>query len=208
MMRVLTIAREFGSGGSVIARHVADRLKWRLLDREIIDEVVRIAGVERAAVEGCDERADSRFHRVLRNLWQGGFETAAGGSGTTVFDSESMSRCARTVIESAAEAGNCVIVGRGAQCILAHRDDTVNVFLWAPRVWRIRRLRPRLPGEKDLESLMTRMDRARGDFIRHEFDRDWCDYKLYDMMINSALGDEVAAECIIAAIRGESAAHG
>ena len=119
-----------------------------------------------------------------------------------------MSRCARTVIESAAETGNCVIVGRGAQCILEDRDDTMNVFVWAPRAWKMRRVRKRLPAEKDPESLIARMDRERAEFIRRNFDRDWCDHRLYDVMINSALGDGVAAACIVSAARGESCVDG
>jgi cytidylate kinase len=208
MIRVVTIAREYGSGGGTIARMVAERLQWRLLDRDIIDEVVRMAGVERTAAERCDERTDPAFHRMLKRLWQGGFEGPAGGSGHQVFDNEAMTRCARAVIEAAAQAGDCVVVGRGAQCILADRNDTMNVFIWAPRAWRIRRLRGRLPEEKYPDALMDRMDRERAAFIRGEFDSDWADYRLYDMMINSALGDEVTTDCILAVICGENAVNG
>jgi cytidylate kinase len=119
-----------------------------------------------------------------------------------------MTRCARTVIETAAESGECVIVGRGAQCILERRNDTLHVFVWAPRAWRIHRVRKRLPEEADPESRMTRTDRERAEFIRRNFDRDWSDYRLYDLMINSALGDEVAAACILSAVRGDSCRHG
>ena len=74
MFRVLTVAREFGSGGSTISRIIAERLGWRLFDREIIDEVVRLAGIDRDSAERCDERLDPVFHRLLKGLWQGGFE--------------------------------------------------------------------------------------------------------------------------------------
>src|SRR5712692_782065 len=131
MTRVLTVAREFGSGGGIIARLVADRLKWRLLDREILEGVMRIAKVEMAAVERCDEQADPPFHRLLKSLWQGGFESSTTQIHPDLFDSSAMTRCARTVIEQAAAEGNCVIVGRGAQCLLRERDDTLNVFVWA-----------------------------------------------------------------------------
>jgi cytidylate kinase len=115
-----------------------------------------------------------------------------------------MNRCARIVIEKAAAEGRCVIVGRGAQCVLADRNDALHVFLWAPRAWRIRRIRSRLPEEKDPEGLMERMDRARSAFIRREFNAAWCDHKLYDLMLNTALGDRVTADCIAAAIEGVS----
>ena len=124
MFRVLTVAREFGSGGSTISRIVAERLGWRLFDREIIDEVVRLAGVDRDSAERCDERLDPVFHRLLKGLWQGGFEQSTTQIGDDPFDSEQMTRCARIVIEQAAAGGNCVIVGRGGQCLLSGRDDT------------------------------------------------------------------------------------
>jgi cytidylate kinase len=208
MMRVVTIAREYGSGGGMIARMIADRLQWRLLDRDIIDEVVRMADVERSAAERCDERMLPAFQRVLKRLWQGGFGSAGGAIDHPVFDSESMTRCARTIIEAAADAGNCVIVGRGAQCIVGDRDDTLNVFIWAPRAWRIRRLRRRMPEEKSPEALMDRMDRERAAYIRGEFETDWSDYRLYDIIINSALGELVTVECILAAARGDNSGHG
>src|SRR6185436_11105897 len=115
-----------------------------------------------------------------------------------------MTRCARAVIEKAADQGNCVIVGRGAQCVLGERQDVLHVFLWAPRALRARRVRSRLPQEKDPEGLMDRMDRARAAFIRREFDADWGNPKLYDLTLNTALGDRVAADCVVSAIEGMS----
>jgi len=200
MVRVVTVAREFGSGGAVISRMVASRLNWRLLDREIVDEVIKTAGVERGDAERCDENFDPLFHRLLKSLWQGGFERSTAQITPSMFDSAEMTRCARTVIEQAAAQGSCVIVGRGAQCLLQDRDDAVHVFIWAPRAWRIRRIEQRMPGERHPESLMDRVDHARAAFLRQNFDAQWCDHRLYDLVINSALGEEAAVECILSAI--------
>jgi cytidylate kinase len=207
MFRVLTVAREFGSGGSTISRIIAERLGWRLFDREIIDEVVRLAGVDRDSAERCDERLDPVFHRFLKGLWQGGFEQSTAQIGDQPFDAEQMTRCARVVVEQAAAGGNCVIVGRGGQCLLSGRDDTVNVFVWAPRDARIARIHARLPKEREPERLMDKMDRERSAFIRREFNANWCDHRLYDLIINSALGDEVAADCIISVLKSGVTAH-
>ena len=118
-----------------------------------------------------------------------------------------MTRCARTVIEQAASGGNCVIVGRGGQCLLKDRSDTLNVFVWAPRAYRLKRIRERLFNEHDPEGLMDKIDRGRSAFLRREFNANWCDHRLYDLMINSALGDEIAANIIVAAIEGDASAH-
>jgi cytidylate kinase len=207
MIRALTISRQFGSGGSIISRMVAERLNWRLVDREIIDEVVRISGVDREAVERWDEQLDPVFYRMLKSLWQGGFERATAPLATPLFDSSEMTRCSRSVIEKAASGGNCVIVGRGSQCLLGRRPDTLHVFIWAPRAYRIRRVQRRLPDERNPEALMERTDRARNAFIRREWNANWCDHHLYDLMLNSALGDQATADCIVAAVEGASRTH-
>jgi hypothetical protein len=208
MIRVLTVAREFGSGGLTISRLVANRLKWRLFDREIVDEVIRMAGVDRDAAERCDENYDPMFHRLLKSLWHGGFETSTAQITPALFDSAEMTRCARSVIEQAANQGNCVIVGRGAQCLLSGREDALHTFIWAPRAWRVRRIAQRLPDERHPEQLMDRVDRARIAFLRQSFDANWCDHRLYDLVVNSALGEEAAADCIAAAIGVGSRADG
>ena len=59
----------------------------------------------------------------------------------------------------------------------------------------------RLPNEPEPERLMDKMDRERSAFIRREFNANWCDHRLYDLIINSALGDEVAADCIISVLK-------
>src|SRR3954452_23484622 len=123
MIRVLTVAREFGSGGASISRILADRLQWRVLEKEILDEVVRMAGVDKDVVERCDERLDPVFHKLLKSLWRGGFETSTTEISKDPFDSAEMTRCAKVVIQEAAAQGNCVIVGRGGQCLLQDRSD-------------------------------------------------------------------------------------
>ena len=129
-------------------RHSGGSLHWRLLDREIIDEVARMAGVEKDVAERCDERLDPLLHRVFKGVWRGGFETSTTALSADPFDSVEMTRCARAVIEKAADEGNCVIVGRGAQCVLGERQDALHVFLWAPRTSRLRRVRSRLPRKR------------------------------------------------------------
>src|SRR6476620_5585823 len=119
MFRVLTVAREFGSGGGTVAQKVADRLGWDLLDKNLVDEIANRAKVDADCARTRDERLDSWLHRVSRRaLWSGGPESVATMGPTDVFDAETMARLARNLIEDCYSKGNCVIVGRGAQCIL------------------------------------------------------------------------------------------
>jgi cytidylate kinase len=109
-------------------------------------------------------------------------------------DAESLAARGSRVIEQAAELGNCVIVGRGAQCALAGRKDALHVFVFAPVEARIRRARER-GRQGDLPALITG-DRERADFTRTLYGRDWRDPQLYHLMLNSSLGIDLLVKII------------
>ena len=204
MIRVITIAREYGSGGATIARLLADRLGWRLLDRDLVDEVARAANVQPAVVEQLDERGDPWFHGLARSLWMGNADWPISLGEPDLLDAHAVASVARTVIEEAARGGNCVVVGRGAQCILHGRADAFHVFLYAPMGLRRRRMAKRQgrdPGSPDLETEIRQNDRARAAYIRRNFDQEWCNPHLYDLMIDTKCGDETTAEAVLSAAR-------
>ncbi len=201
MTRVITIGREFGSGGAEVARILADRLGWQLIDRAFIDHVARLAQVSIQEAERCDERIDSWFHRTLKALWHGGYEgvvTAAGGE-TVLFDSDTMARLAHRVIDEASSIGECVIVGRGAQCILHQHGAAFHVFVYAPWPERVERAGRRLGPECDAEAVILSTDRARENYIRRHFNQNWTDRHLYDLLVNSTVGLSRAAESVACA---------
>lgn len=202
MFRVLTIAREYGSGGRSIARRVAERLGWNLLDKTLVERIARAAQVDPELAQRYDERVDSWLHRISRKgLWYGGFDAVAAFSGTQVFDAETMVALARTLIEEACAGGNCVIVGRGSQCVLQNRKDVLHVFIYAPWPERVARVRERTPAAADVESLIRTVDQQRAGYIRTYFDCDWTDPHLYHMLLSSELGDENVARIIVEAIQ-------
>lgn len=185
MYRALTVAREYESGGDRIAALVAKRLGWRLLDSALIDEISNQAHVDPQLAREFDERVDSWVHRVSRRaLWHGGFEGVAVLPETAVFDAETMAMLARAAIENACEIGNCVIVGRGGQCILQNHPDVFHVFLFAP-------FGDRAAGARH------RGDAERARYVQLNFGQDWRDPHLYDLMISSKLGDERVASAIL-----------
>ncbi len=202
MFRVLTIAREYGSGGGSIARRVAERLGWNLLDKTLVERIARAAQVDPELAQRYDERVDSWLHRISRKgLWYGGFDAVAAFSGTQVFDAETMVALARTLIEEACAGGNCVIVGRGSQCVLQDRKDVLHVFIYAPWPERVARVRERTQAAADVESLIRTVDQQRAGYIRTHFGCDWTDPHLYHMLLSSELGDENVARIIVEAIQ-------
>jgi len=206
-MRVITIAREFGSGGATIGRMLADRLGWRLLDRELVDEVARAAHVEPRVVEEFDERCDAWLANLLRAIWQGSGEWPSGLSDADLLDARTMAKLTRPIVEHAAEGGNSVIVGRGAQCILQGRRDTFHAFLYAPLELRKRRVAERVGGVASLVAHIAEKDAERAAYIHKYFGRQWRDPRLYDLMLNTRCGDETAVETILAAARIAAPAH-
>ncbi len=203
MFRVLTIAREYGSGGAVLGRRVSEKLGWKLLDKVFIENIARAAKVDPQLARRFDERTDSWLERLAHQgagLWRGAFEGAVVVSPPDFFDAETMASLAHHLIEEAYRRGNCVIVGRGAQCVLQNHKDAFHVFIYAPWAERVARIRERLPGQANVEELIRATDRQRADYIRTYFRCNWMDPHLYHLMICSGLGEDQVESTIMEAL--------
>jgi cytidylate kinase len=190
MYRILTIEREFGSGAAEIAETLAQRLRWKLWDRALTDEIAKTANVDPSAVMTCDERCDSTFHRLAKVFWRGSYERSMPFSGSEPFDADRFVTVGEQVMEKLAATGECVIVGRGAPYFLRDRRDVFSVFLYAPRVEKLRRLRRLGKNEREAEELLDTIDLERIEFVKRYFNADWPTRSLYHLMVNTAIGDE------------------
>ena len=201
MFRALTVSREYGSGAGTIARLIAGRLRWSLLDEALVREIARSAHVDAKIVERCDERVDSWWHRFNRGgLQAAGIEAGIVPADVQFFDAERVASIAEQVIGNAAASGNCVIVGRGAQCVLQSRTDVFHVFIYAPLDQRIARVRGRMRSTDDVEELIRRTDDERAACVRTYFGCHWKDPHLYSLMISSENGLENTAAIIVDAL--------
>ncbi len=201
MYRVLTIAREYGSGGGLIGRAISERLGWKVLDKAFIENVARAAKVDPQLARRFDERTDSWLERLShQGLWRGAFNGVAAVTEQDFFDAQTMASLERNMIEDAYRRGGAVIVGRGAQCVLQGCKDAFHVFIYAPWAEKVARVRQRLPGQTNVEDLIQKKDHERRDHIRTFFGVDWKDPHLYDLMISSQLGDESVESTIIHAL--------
>jgi cytidylate kinase len=198
-VRIVTIGGEHGSGRTEIGRLLAERLGWRLLDSALIAEIAREAHIEPAVARRFDECTDPWLHRLRKALWRGGYEGVVTTAMTDIFDADAMAALAARVIELAARQGECVIVGRGSQCVLQRHADAFHVFIYAPREERIGRLRRESPGQ-DAETLLETVDRGRQAYIRRHFDHDWMNCHLYNLMLCSSPGEAAVADVIHAAL--------
>lgn len=198
--RNLVISRQYGSGGARIAAIIAERLGWKLLDGQIIDAVAGAMRTNRATIRTHDERVASWFHRINRDA----LKCAALMGGTPCddedfLDADSVAKFTCKVIEDAAEDGNCVIVGRGAQGILKNRADVFRVFVSAPFEQRLKSVRTRT-GKPISEKQLNEVDAERVHYLKHYFGCKRDDPKLYDLMISSEEGDEKTATAIMHAM--------
>jgi cytidylate kinase len=196
-VKIITLEREYGSGGTLIAKSLAEHLGWKLWDEEITAEIARAANVDALAAKRCDERVDPFLYRLFKVYARGSYERALAINDSRVFDTDCMVEMLHRVIEDVASRGNCVIVGRGSPYILRSRADTFHVFIYAPIDERIRRLRSIGKSEKEALQLVNEVDRERADFIRHYFGAEWPHRALYNLMINSKFGDEFVIDTIL-----------
>jgi cytidylate kinase len=196
MVRVITIAREYGSGGAAIGQELAARLGWKLLDRELILELARRAHVQPSEVTQMDEHPRSFIARLLEAFWLGNIYTWSGPV-PDVVDPDYLAELGAIVIREAAKLRQCVIVGRGAQCVLQEREDAFHVFVYGSRQEKLKRIQNRYPTHTECEASLDEFDRIRGAYIRTYYRCDWTNRHLYDLMINSDAGIDRAVGVIL-----------
>jgi cytidylate kinase len=197
MIRVITIEREYGSGGAVIAKRVAERLGWKLWDQLLTNQIARLLDCDSRTVEKREEKRDPVFYRLFRAFMRGSYEGSLNAPRLKIVDADCIREVAERVVKAAADEGNCVIVGRGSAYYLQSRTDAFHVFIYAPFESKVRRLQADGNSENEAAQLAESVDRDRADFIKQYFGVEWPDRHRFHLMINSILGDEWAVETIL-----------
>src|ERR1700720_1562313 len=197
MINTVTIEREYGSGGGEIAQLLSKQLGWKLWDQLLTEEIARLAECPKAVVQLREERTDPLYYRLFKSFLRGSYEGSLNAHKLKVVDSESILKLTERVVLHAAKTGNSVIVGRGSQQFLKHRQDTLRIFLYAPREDKVRRLLARGKSDKEAEQLVDTVDRERAAFIQKYFHVEWPDRPIYHSMINTAIGDAAVVHMIL-----------
>jgi cytidylate kinase len=141
MINVITVDREYGSGGPAIARKIADRLGWTLWDERLTQEIARLADCDPSALEGREERKDPLYYRLFKAFLRGSFEGNLMAQRLAPLDADRVFRLTQHAVRQAAAIGNAVIVGRGSAYFLKDRPDAYHVFIYAPFEEKVRRER-------------------------------------------------------------------
>src|SRR6202047_3531419 len=158
-IKIITIEREYGSGGGEIAELLAKQLGWKLWDQLLTEEIARLAECPKAIVEVREEKNDPLYYRLFKSFLRGSYEGSLNAHKLNVVDSESILKITRRVVEQVSKEGNSVLVGRGSQQFLRNRPDTLRVFLYAPRENKVRRLIDRGKTQVEAEQLVDTVNR-------------------------------------------------
>ncbi len=205
-MPVITISRQFGAGGSSVARALAASLHLGVVDQSLIAEVARRASLAPEDVEAEDERPTTVLDRLALS-----FSPLAAGLGMAweppypdpAYDPRrEVLELTQEAVREAARAGNVVIVGRGGAHILREDPDAFHVFLHADPAFRQRVVMEREHIDQAAAARRVHeMDANRAAYIKQVYGRDWLDVRIYDLAIDTGrLGIEAAAEVILAAV--------
>jgi len=202
---LITITRQYASGGSQVAELAARALGWTLIDNEFVDEVARRAGLPPAEVARREERAPGLLERLARTLAAASPELFITDSAMSDVERDERTIVGLTerIIQEAAVDGRVVLVGRGAQAILAERPDALHVYVVGSKPWRLRLAVERLGVDPaQVEKELEETDRRRDQYTRTHYGRTRADPTNYDLVINAErLGFEGAAAVVVAEVK-------
>ncbi|MBI1966909.1 MAG: cytidylate kinase-like family protein [Gemmatimonadetes bacterium] len=202
---LVTVTRQYASGGSDIAQLVAQQLGWTVIDNEFVDEVARRAGMAPAEVAQREERAPGLLERLARTLAVASPEMFITTTGVPrVEDDEAtIVKVTERIIAEAAQHGRVVLVGRGAQALLAQRPDALHVYVVAPKPWRLKLAVERLGVDPaQVEKVVDDTDRQRDHYVKTYYGRVRQAPENYDLVVNAErLGFEGAAALVMAEAR-------
>ncbi len=203
-MSIITVSRLYGSGGSEVAARVASSLGWSLLDNAVVDAVAVRLGVTRDEVAAREERVPSLAERLVETMALGSQDwIIPAGAGKRPPTDAQVIEVTRHIVDEAIARGPLVIVGRGAQAMLAERSDALHVFCHAPRSALIARsmTRDRID-ENQASRLVDETNSQREQWVRRHWNRGWREQSNYHLSVNTDwLGLAGAADLVVAAAR-------
>ena len=193
MKKLITISRQYGSGGRIIGKMLADKMGVPFYDKEIIDMAVEASGYSREVIEGAEMKAKSGFAYSLASALS--FNEGAMGA-LSVNDRLFLAQF--QVIKEIGENQQGVIIGRCADYVLRDIPGVTNVVIYGEMEDRIRRAQ-KLYGDdpENIKNTINSIDKARSNYYNYHTGYKWGDYRNYNLMINSSyITEDEAAELI------------
>ncbi len=200
---IITISREFGSGGREIGKKLAEQLNIPFYDKQLIEIAAKESGFDKELFEEEDARTSKGFHLF------GALGYSLGGPLSTITElslNDRLFLVQSQVIEQVAKEGPCVIVGRCADYVLKDYDNVLNVFIYGNMEDKVTRaVKSYEVDERDVESSVRKIDKHRANYYEYYTDRKWGRVENYDLSLNSStFGIEGCVEIIKTLVEKES----
>lgn len=197
MKSIITISREFGSGGHSIGEAVAKKLGYRFFDRELVNQVAERSGFSPEFIEESGEYASAKNSLLFAIATANQYTM----NGISMLDKLYIEQT--KIIEEIAQEGSCVIVGRCADYILREYRDCLHVFIHADMKSRAKRIVERFGEQgRSAEKRLNEKDQKRKVYYKNYTGRSWGQAQNYDLCLNSGvLGSERCVELIAAACK-------
>ncbi|MBQ6385615.1 MAG: cytidylate kinase-like family protein [Lachnospiraceae bacterium] len=190
---LITIGRQFGSGGRLISEALGEKLGIPVYDKNIISIIAKKHGYDEQALVNSDERLANPF-----------FEPYSPYGTDTGTISEKLFMLQAQIIKEEADKGSCVFIGRCANDVLRNYEDVVRIFIYAPREVRIRRVmeRENIASEETAARALRKADKARRAYYQFYTDKKWGTPEGMDLLFDSEIfGIDGSAEFIIDFLR-------
>lgn len=216
MKKIITIGREYCSGGSIIGKLLADKLGYAFYDKQIIDDAAQNSGLSADFITKNEQKVPSAWlYSILVGATYAAPGTngaAAGISAGTLPLADQVFNAQRSAIIELAKKGPCVIVGRCSDYILRHceeidRSQLLNIFIYAPMEAKVRRaIEQKKLDEKNAERNIKLIDKGRANHYNTFTQRTWGNRAHYDILLNSStLGLEKTADLLAQMVKESQA---
>ncbi|MBR2122456.1 MAG: cytidylate kinase-like family protein [Lachnospiraceae bacterium] len=202
MHTIITIGREFGSGGREIGEKIAKHYGIACYDKELIAKTAQKSGFAQEMIQQQDERPTNSFlYNLVMDTYSFGYNAS---SFVDMPISQKVFLAQFDAIKELAEEGPAVFIGRCADTALAERSDVINLFIHADEDFRIKQIMNRYPDidtESKARDFINKKDKQRQSYYNYYSIKKWGQAESYDMCINTALlGIDKTAEFIISCI--------
>ncbi len=193
MSFVITIGREYGSGGRYVAKELAKKLNIKYYDNDLLLEVAKQNGFGENYVKENDEKKEIFWSGFLSN-------GMLDPIGTSIYSpTQSVAMATFDVIKNLADTESCVIVGRCSSAILKDRDNVLNVFISAPMKDKVdRAVKYYSLDPQKAESIINKENKQRAKYFNFYSDDEWGKASSYDLCLSSHIGIEECVDVIIA----------
>lgn len=198
---VITIARQYGSGGRTIGEMLAKELNIHYYDKELLKLASDESGInERLFVDADEHLKNTNLFKIARSAYNG--ELISPESDDFV-STQNLFNYQAKIIRKLAEEESCVIVGRCADYVLKDYENVLSVFIHAPEEYCIEQASKKLSMScKEIEKFIARTDKHKAEYYKYYTGREWSDARNYDLCLNSAkLGYERCVEEIKAYLK-------